>query len=251
MRPHRAWLLLAAGAVAGMVLASGCATQTKRQWLIFFFDGVPPEKTNLVATATSAGANGQRTNEQPATVAGRPESPVVFHPPYAEGKCASCHESKFSHRLRSDLGAACVSCHKSFLAPANSWHAPAVSGECSICHEPHQSSRKFLLVKAPAVLCAECHDPGDMGTVAAHKQKGKTDCTTCHNPHQSEERFLLKPKARLTGSVPTAQPGRGEASRQASHSPATSDIGGAVANPVTTLVATNRAAPDDATVRGK
>jgi predicted CXXCH cytochrome family protein len=240
-------LLLAASAAAGMVLACGCATQTKRQWLNFFFDGVPPERTSLVAGAASESANGQRTNGQPATVVARAESQVVFHPPYAEGKCVGCHESKFSTKVRSDLRAVCIACHKSFLAPAISWHAPAVSGECLICHDPHESPRKFLLTKAPAILCADCHDPGDMAAVSAHKEKGQADCSTCHNPHQSEERFLLKPKAPGTAGA-AAQTFRQNAEPSLPPPPSSPT---ARANAAPMLLITNRAAIRNADASGQ
>lgn len=202
---HWTGLLLVGGAVAGLVLASGCSTQTKRQWLTFFFDGVPPEKTNSLATATGTAFNGTNAAAAQATSA----APVLqVHPPYAEGKCIACHESNYSQKMRANLGDSCLGCHKDLLVTGKSWHAPAAAGECVVCHEPHQSSHKFLLKEFPNLLCAQCHASGEMATVAAHQEKGQADCTTCHDPHQSGNKFLLKPKAATTGGANASESGR-------------------------------------------
>jgi predicted CXXCH cytochrome family protein len=198
-------LLLVGGAVVGLALASGCSTQTKRQWLTLFFDGVPPEKTNRLATATGTALNDTNAS----TAQARSVALVLqMHPPYAEGKCIACHESKYSQKMRVNLGDTCLGCHKDLLVAGKSWHAPAASGECMVCHEPHQSNRKFLLAQPADLLCAQCHAAGEMATVAAHQEKGINDCTTCHDPHQSGSKFLLKPKAGTTGSFNASEAGR-------------------------------------------
>jgi|GEM_PF-1466105 len=206
MKAHHwnGWLLVGS-VMAGLVLASGCSTQTKRQWLTFFFDGVPPEKTNVVATASGASVTGTNAAAGQATGASQVQ---VLHPPYAEGKCTECHESKYSQKMRNNLGDLCLGCHKAFLVKGNSWHAPVASGECVVCHEPHQSSRKFLLTQVPSLLCAQCHASGEMASVAAHPANGNPDCTTCHDPHQSGSKFLLKPKTATTGGGSASEAGR-------------------------------------------
>lgn len=206
MRSHPwAGLLLAGSAVAVLVIASGCAIPTKRQWLTFFFDGVPPEKTHSLATAIATTFDGTNVAATRATVA----SPVLMlHSPYAEGKCIACHESKYSQKMRANLGDSCLECHKELLVAGKSWHAPAASGECVVCHEPHQSNRKFLLTQISGRLCAQCHAAGEMATLAAHQGKEGDDCTTCHDPHQSGNKFLLKPQAALTGGANGGESGR-------------------------------------------
>jgi predicted CXXCH cytochrome family protein len=199
MKDHhwKGWLLVGS-AVAGLVLASGCSTQTKRQWLTFFFDGVPPEKSSQSVVTTNAVAGGTNVATSP-SASSAPE--LIQHPPYAEGKCTECHESRFSQKMRGNPGELCFGCHKNFLVPGNSWHAPAAAGECVLCHEPHQSSRKSLLKEAPNGLCVQCHAAGEIAALAAHQKQAAGDCATCHDPHQSRNRFLLKPKAAPTGDV--------------------------------------------------
>jgi predicted CXXCH cytochrome family protein len=176
------------------VLVTGCSTQTKRFWLNVFFEGV--DKTNQVATAGAPGSTPAKG--VPAAVTKPADVPFYIHAPFAEQKCAGCHESLYSQKMRPNLGEACLACHKTLLAEGKVWHAPAASGDCVLCHEPHQSARKFLLTQAPIALCAQCHEPADTARVPAHKGKGQVECTRCHNPHQSDNKFLLEPKAART-----------------------------------------------------
>src|SRR6266568_8076165 len=135
-------LLVLVVSVGGLLLTEGCSSATKRKWLSFFFDGVPPE-TSASSTPTGS-ANGSDTNAvQPGVVVTKPArfSPPtpVIHKPFEENKCTKCHQSEFSMELVAKPPKLCFNCHKDFLATARVKHQPVENGECKSCHDPHQS----------------------------------------------------------------------------------------------------------------
>jgi len=154
------YLLLAIGC-CGMLLTLGCNSTTKRKWLTALFDGVPPEHPvpNEIAAAVSGTqtnlAARQPTNAAPVVVA---EPSYYTHAPFAQEKCASCHESRFGQSLKKKTPELCWDCHKDFLAAEKVKHQPVETGDCKSCHDPHQASNKKLLVKTGKALCLDCHD---------------------------------------------------------------------------------------------
>jgi predicted CXXCH cytochrome family protein len=191
-------LLAILGAAA---LLSACSTATKRRWLEFFFDDLPPE--NAVAAAEPATAVTD-TNLPDAYARARAAPALVVHKPYSERQCGSCHESAFSQKLRGEVGEICLLCHKTLFGQAPFRHAPAESGFCLGCHNPHESPEKFLLLSAGQGLCRDCHEAKDVDRVAAHARMGQSACQTCHAPHAATNRFLLKPPATATAATTAA-----------------------------------------------
>ena len=186
MAPYRIWIGLLLGLV--LVLTAGAETR-RRQWLRFFFDGVPPEKTAPITPAAVAAAD-----SMPAIyLAARAAPPGVRHKPYADRDCTACHESQFSQKLRGEVAAICQLCHKDLLAEMPFRHAPAEAGFCLGCHTPHESPARGLLVAPSPQVCWECHEEKPLLRGPAHERIGQTPCEECHNPHGSQNRFFLKP----------------------------------------------------------
>src|SRR5450631_2226041 len=105
--------LAVAVVVGGILLASGCRTMTRHQYLTMFFDGVPPEHPPKPTAPQSGPAK--------AVVAARPAPPrpvpQVVHPPFAQNKCGTCHErSTISTGTKLPLRQLCFTCHKDFIA---------------------------------------------------------------------------------------------------------------------------------------
>jgi predicted CXXCH cytochrome family protein len=193
MTSLRKWSWLILGVICGMLLVSGCAAQTKRQWLTFFFDGVPAPRSK--STAPSPEASQTQTTNAPFRRVTPAEPVMVVHPPYAERKCAACHASNYSERLKGDVTSICTSCHKLFLVKATDVHAPVADGQCTICHVSHESKEKFLLVKNSRELCFDCHEPEDVLNIKGCGASEDRLCTACHDPHQENRRFLLHARA--------------------------------------------------------
>lgn len=186
------------GAVLGTFLLAACSAHTKREWLPFFFDGVPPEKTEGEAVpGPPADAEGRMPEAPPLPAAAVAPAKTV-HRPYGERSCDACHESRFSQKLRAPTGEICLLCHKNLFDGASFRHAPAEDGSCLGCHNPHESEEKFLLTRKGQQVCRECHDDP---SAAAHAHVGETACQSCHDPHGGDNRLFLK-----TGTPP-APPG--------------------------------------------
>jgi predicted CXXCH cytochrome family protein len=173
--------------VAVVLLTDGCTTTTKRQWLNFFFDGVPGgnQGTNAAAGGPATNVIAGDENEPVRRPAQQPPQPAVFsHPPYLEGKCAVCHESLYGETMKK-FPDACFACHKDFLSGEKVKHQPVEDGECASCHSPHDSLNTNLLVKTGNTLCLTCHDDPLAGAKFKHEAVELGDCADCHTPHAS------------------------------------------------------------------
>jgi len=199
-----------AAAVLAMFALAACGAHAKREWLTFFFDGVPPDKPETkTAAALPPDAPGPQTGPPSAAVLARKTAPEkTIHRPYDSRRCDACHESQFSQKLRGPAGEICLLCHKIIFAKATFRHAPAEDGSCLGCHNPHESAEKFLLTRKGQQVCRECHDERDIAGAAAHVAIGTTPCQACHDPHGGENRLFLKAGASPApaGPVPPATP---------------------------------------------
>jgi predicted CXXCH cytochrome family protein len=197
--------LIVAGTICGIFALAACGAHTKREWMAFFFDGVPPEKSESQAAAPA---------QPPATVDSKTVPPAValarkaelertIHRPYQNRRCDACHESVFSQKLRGPAGEICLLCHKIIFAKAVFRHAPTEDGSCLACHHPHESSEKFLLTRKGQQVCRECHDEKDLAGAAAHVSIGQAPCQSCHDPHGGENRIFLKTAKPAAPAGPT------------------------------------------------
>jgi len=177
----------------GVVLLclAGCTTERQHHWLTTFFDGVdaPP------ATSAPVSATITQTNGATLTAAARlpPPPQVFYHEPYTERKCAECHTTAFSQKLRATGTELCAGCHKKFMAKiseAKFVHRPLEKGQCLRCHEPHSAPERFLLIRNGQDLCLKCHDKEDMAEVKGHAKMGSATCLSCHDPHVGNTKGL-------------------------------------------------------------
>lgn len=73
MKDRQSKVLSFLGILLAIMLLMGCSAQSKRKWLIFFFDGVPPEKSNVtnavpvVTPPPAAEPNPQPAENKPPT----------------------------------------------------------------------------------------------------------------------------------------------------------------------------------------
>lgn len=169
----------------------GCTPQTKQKWLKIFFDGVPDDGKQAGLPKAREGyepAKGKETGPSEtadglSAVQKKPEPMIFRHPPYAEGQCDMCHESKSSQTLLAQPPELCFSCHDDFLKDAKTKHYPAEEGMCTACHNPHKSENEHLLVKPIPALCFDCHDREDVLSKEIHTVVEGESCISCHNPH--------------------------------------------------------------------
>ena len=193
MKIRASGLGLAATALCSLLLAVGCATRTKHEWLCLFFDGVPPEPSAGQGLSTASGP-AATTNGAARPLAPKVAAPTVFvHKPYGEDQCDKCHDRTSGQKLRGSVKDVCLNCHTGLLARAKHLHSPAEDGECLQCHAPHQSLQKSLLLRKGKALCYECHDDVTKGKVK-HPPAEDGECLECHNPHASDQAHLLRKK---------------------------------------------------------
>jgi predicted CXXCH cytochrome family protein len=206
-RPPPASLLLVV--LCGALMVAGCASETKYRWLSRFFDGVPaPGSTNAPPPLDPDYHPLPGNTNAVMAVAAKPLVSPTLHPPFHDGKCTECHESKFSQKMKGPINTVCFSCHDDFLEHAKVKHQPAEGGDCLSCHDPHESPNKKLLTRVGAAMCLECHEAADIEKVAAHKTPNRDNCVTCHDPHGSANSKLLKTAAVKipAGTLPDSPP---------------------------------------------
>jgi len=179
--------------VCALLLFVGCSTESKHKWLSRFFDGVPaPGATNAPAAVSEDETRPASTNAAAIAIAVKPLVPHTLHPPYHDGNCTECHESKFSQKMKGPMNSVCFACHDDFLGKTKFKHQPAETGDCASCHDPHESPNKKLLVRTGKAMCLECHDDPLAKGKIKHQALESGDCLDCHSPHASNVKGLLK-----------------------------------------------------------
>jgi len=122
------------------------------------------------------------------------------HPPFASGRCTTCHAAPtanepFSLVDREDR--LCGKCHAEQVE-ANTTaafpHAAAGGSNCSACHNPHAGEGGAMLKGDVQTTCLGCHDPGgaksgEEGRFLSHGDN--LDCGTCHSPHGGDRPLML------------------------------------------------------------
>lgn len=176
----------------GLVLLVGCATETKNKWLSRFFDGVPAAGATNAPAANPEDQVAVATTNGVVAVVAKPVIAPTLHPPFHDGNCTECHESKFSQKMKGPMNTVCFSCHDDFLAKAKIKHQPVDTGDCKSCHDPHESPNKKLLLRTGKAMCLECHDDPLANGKIKHQAVESGDCLDCHSPHASNVKGLLK-----------------------------------------------------------
>jgi predicted CXXCH cytochrome family protein len=160
--------------------------------LSFFFDGVPDPNAPLLPGATI-----EQIRQSPT---------YSIHKPFAEDRCADCHERRF------DLGPAdsdmCLKCHEAVPSEKPLMHGPVAAVACLWCHTAHESPYVALLKAPPRTACATCHDAAILSSarVPEHAPESLVSCLDCHSGHGGTTRYFLHanpPGGRA--AVPTAE----------------------------------------------
>lgn len=176
--------------IAFIILLTACSTQEHFRTLSFFFDGVPdPEAQRQAAITDSLNAV---SADSTSLLASRMTAEFVFHAPYREKECGSCHNQGQMGSLTEEEPDLCYLCHIDFREINNFQHGPASAGYCTECHNPHRSKEPKLLVNSGHDLCSECHDSESLFLGVFHSRDDEDECYSCHDPHGDDNRTFLK-----------------------------------------------------------
>ncbi len=131
----------------------------------------------------------------------------MIHGALREGLCSGCHSPHTSVEegmLRETRDELCAKCHQEILIGDNGklWpnlHGPVGSGSCTACHDLGHLHKlgeddKFLRVKRPEKVCADCHDTKDSHIPKRDRVRmGRLEggCIGCHNPHGASNSLML------------------------------------------------------------
>lgn len=190
MTDHRAGRVLCA--VFFFILSlSGCSQVARDKLLRTFIDGVPEKGDKKISTPAKSGQEKKTSDSKE-----KKEEPVkpslVYHPPFIEQMCNSCHDSGFSQKLILKGKELCFSCHDDFAKGKKVIHYPVSEDMCLECHDPHQSENKFLLKKKVPGLCFTCHEDFTKDKKVVHYPASEGLCLECHDPHSSDNPRMLK-----------------------------------------------------------
>ena len=124
---------------------------------------------------------------------------AVTHPPFAQGRCGSCHQVSGADPTKTILSGKelCLTCHSSMVQELRKKqvHFPVAAGQCTACHTPHASELKGLLAGKERGICLSCHEgirERFRNSRAFHPEKAENGrCTICHMPHSSDRPTLL------------------------------------------------------------
>lgn len=220
---NRRLLVMFALAVALAFVVGGCSTEARYRIKTVIFTGVPPLHGEQAAEeggqpdplqAAKAEQMARQQQHRDALI-----SKYWQHGPFAAGECGRCHslgQSKSflgnrdatsqkpssvnpvsaSSRLTLPPAQLCVNCHSehgvTFARDSRlQQHLPAAAGACTGCHSPHQSLRRYMLLKTDnRALCGGCHKP--MTLTPVHAANPEQDCINCHNAHVGVTSKLLR-----------------------------------------------------------
>ncbi len=133
----------------------------------------------------------------------------VMHRPFAEKKCAACHDKLGEDLAALEAGAGdklCFDCHPSYRIPESpvgvKIHKPFAKASCGSCHLLHNSDFPYLLSSDPIDLCGNCHSfvkkVKTFAPTSAHIAFKTGKCGDCHDTHIGRhEKLLKKPPTEL------------------------------------------------------
>lgn len=171
-----------------ITMVVSCSPKSGYRVLSVFFDGVPdPDISESLVMIDSSQIHGEINTE----AVSQKNTELVFHVPYKEKDCGSCHNMNSMGKLTEPMPSLCYQCHENFSEQYKLLHGPVDAGFCTECHNPHQGKNEYLLTRKGQDLCLYCHDPDDVFKGEVHSAIDETDCTECHNPHGGEERYYF------------------------------------------------------------
>ncbi len=181
--------LAGSGLTVMFLLLASCDETERHKALTFFFDGVPPLRTETSQAQTSGLNDNQPADKAPAG-AWRIHEPVK--------NCTVCHgalrraNSSRKVQLVAEVPQLCFACHKEYSALEAWVHGPVATGNCLLCHEPHKAKNESLLRKPVPELCYQCHEEQAIRLIKHHAAESYSRCTDCHEGHASTARGLLR-----------------------------------------------------------
>jgi predicted CXXCH cytochrome family protein len=174
-----------------LIFLSGCSSTNNYKTLSFFFDGVPKPDIELTSQKLDSISRVDSTAlDQNVISAQKPL--IIYHSPYQEKECASCHDKGTMGKFVSLQPELCYQCHDDFKNTYKVLHGPVAGGQCTACHNPHQSENENLLTRKGQFLCLYCHDSDQVLASEEHKDIQDANCTDCHNPHGGENKQILR-----------------------------------------------------------
>ncbi len=182
-------VLAGSGLMVMFLLLASCDEVERHKALTFFFDGVPPLRTET-PEAQAAGLKENRTADKAPTGLWRSHEPVK--------NCTVCHgEQRRAGAARkvqlvAEVPQLCYNCHKEY-STLQAWvHGPVATGNCLLCHEPHRAKNESLLRKPVPDLCYQCHEEQAIRQIRNHAEASYARCIDCHEGHASAARGLLR-----------------------------------------------------------
>ncbi|MCL5280210.1 MAG: cytochrome c3 family protein [Planctomycetes bacterium] len=175
--------------MAMFLLLASCDEVERHKTLTFFFDGVPPLRTEA-PEAQAAGLIDNRAADKAPVGLWRTHAPVK--------NCTVCHgEQRRAGAARkvqlvAEVPQLCYNCHKEFSALQAWVHGPVATGNCLLCHEPHKAKNESLLRKPVPDLCYQCHEEQAIRQIKNHAEASYARCIDCHEGHASAARGLLR-----------------------------------------------------------
>jgi len=174
-----------------LLLAAACSYEQGHQILTFFFDGVPPLKTegSLVTAPEGPGGLQPGTGEPGA---GAEAGKVYYnHPAYQQNRCGECHDAERGVLVKTAREGLCLTCHPEKPGKKKFSHGPMAVNGCLACHRYHRSQYPKVLVTDAQTLCFQCHEMGELRTDAHHATMQTERCIVCHDAHGGDDRFFL------------------------------------------------------------
>ncbi len=172
------------------LLLASCDPVERHDMLTFFFDGVPPLRSETAPTAAPA-------RKEDAAAVSAPASNWIIHEPVKD--CTRCHGNRqqrgFSPKVQllAEVPQLCYQCHKEYSSLEGWVHGPVATGDCLLCHEPHKTQTESLLRKPVPELCHRCHEPQAVRALRHHAEPSYGHCTDCHEGHAGATKNLLRP----------------------------------------------------------
>lgn len=171
------------------LLLASCDEVERHKALTFFFDGVPPLRTET-PEAQAAGLKDSRAADK------APAGGWHIHEPVKN--CTLCHgelrraSASRKVQLVAEVPQLCYTCHKEYSALEAWVHGPVATGNCLLCHEPHKARNESLLRKPVPDLCYQCHEEQAIRLIKNHAEESYARCIDCHEGHASTARGLLR-----------------------------------------------------------
>ncbi|MCD4736066.1 MAG: hypothetical protein K8R53_08490 [Bacteroidales bacterium] len=174
--------------ITAVAVIIACSPKSNYKVLSVIFDGVP---NPYIADSIAKDDSIQKAKEVSIQTLKPAKPQFVFHLPYLEKDCSSCHDQSVMGRLLFPMPGLCYQCHENFGDQYNVLHGPVDAGFCTECHNPHLNKNENLLIREGQELCLHCHSAADVFKNEVHADIEETNCTDCHNPHGGDDKFIF------------------------------------------------------------